>query len=212
MRNLSLCLGVVLVVVTGAGRASAQYWPGYYGGFASTPGEGFAIGMSALVRSAGMFNLTTAEAASRYQDAYKKGLENRAVVQQQYQESLRYYQSKREAARKPPPTSEQLYRWAHERAPKRLSAQELDPLSGEIAWPIVLREEDYASFRETAEAYFKKRAADPAAFTYGDFNRFQEAATECQAELKSHIRDYKANDFIQAKKFIESLAYEAGQT
>lgn len=201
-------LTVTLLACRGS-IASAQYaWPGYY---ASTAGEGYAIGMAAMVSAAGMATLATSKAASNFEDARSKNIDNRVKFTQAYLEQQRLAQSYHNSKRRPPPTSEQLYRWSQQAKPKPLSASELNPVNGAITWPVVLRDDRFDSYRDSTEKFFHNAVSKPETFTYDSYRHLQEATDECLSELKSRINDYRPNDYIHAKKFAQGLVYAAQQ-
>ena len=176
------------------------------------------MGMSSMVRAAGMATLTTSMAASNLQDAQSKYIDNQLKATKAYVERQRIVESQRElmksqreAKRKPPPTSEQLYRMAQMGVPKSLSASQLDPVSGAIAWPVVLRDDPFKPYRASTEKFFHAAIANPESFSYDSYHHLQEAGSDCLAELKSRIKDYPPDDYIEAKKFVESLTYAAKQ-
>jgi hypothetical protein len=201
--TLSILGGCPLVAY---GQFGFMPYGGYY---ASTAGEGYAIGMADMVRSAGMATLMTSKAAVNAQEAGSMYLDNVMKSTQGYIDRQRMLQSYQDSLRKPPPTSEQLYRMAQIGLPQALSASQLDPVSGKIAWPVVLRDEAFESYRKAAEGFFHDATAKPEAFSYDSYNQFLQTSNDCLADLKSRIKDYRPNDYIQAKKFIESLTYAA---
>lgn len=205
---LSLAAGLLAMH---ASTASAQYGlPGYgYMPYASTAGEGFAIGMADMVRSAGMATLMTSKAAVNVEDARSANIDNQLKHTQVWLERQRLLGSYHASLRKPPPTSEQLYRYAQARRPKPLSASEFDPLTGAITWPVVLRAEPFKSYRGSAEKFFREVAEKPETFSFELYSSFEQASAECLAALKKHIKSYRPDDFIRAKKFVESLNYSA---
>jgi hypothetical protein len=204
MRTFASSLLVVLAV---APAARAQYgygYGGYGGGYSSTVEEGAQRGFADVVRSAGMANLMNSEAAKNYEDARKKYLENRMQATQTYFDMRRYNQQARAAERGTPLSTEQYVRLARQQAPDRLSVSQLDPLSGLISWPPSLRRDAYATDRAALEAMFKQRAAG----TAGNYDEIRSACDALQDKLKANISTFMANDFIAAKKFVESLSYE----
>ncbi|HWB11397.1 MAG TPA: hypothetical protein VG826_19360 [Pirellulales bacterium] len=212
MRLATLFLLTLMMLACRGSSAWGQYgWPGFYGGYASTAGEGFAIGMADMVRATGMATLMGSMAASNVEDARSKYIDNQMKATQGYIDRQRMLQSYQASLRRPPPTSEQLYRLAQQGLPKSLTATQLDPVTGKITWPVVLRDEPFDSYRESAQAFFHEAVANPQTFTYESYNQLREAGAECLAELKSRLKDYNPNDYIQAKKFVESLTYAAQQ-
>ncbi|MGH7139490.1 MAG: hypothetical protein ACREHD_27405, partial [Pirellulales bacterium] len=137
--------------------------------------------------------------------------DNTVKATQAYLDRKRMLASYQASLRKPPTSQEQLYRMAQMGLPKSLATDQLDPVTGKIAWPVVLRDEPFASYRETAQKFFHEAVVNPQTFTYDSYNRLREASDECLAELKSRIKSYRPNDYIQAKKFVESLTYAAQQ-
>jgi hypothetical protein len=113
----------------------------------------------------------------------------------------------RAAEQGPKPTKEDLQRYARQRAPARLSPSELDPLTGAISWPAVLRDAEYKASRDQLEALYQKRAQ------YGYLTGTQQAEGQqavgaLQADLKKNLRNYVPQEYVQAKKFTEGLNYE----
>jgi heme exporter protein D len=202
-------VGVILFAIPRESSAQYFYYPfGGYGGYVWAA-EAYTRSMAMIVQSAGLGNLRTSEAAINYQTARSQELDNRTKAAQTYYENRRMIKSYRDAERAPPPTAEQLYRFAKQGIPKPLSANELDQVSGDISWPVVLRGDDFASFREVTEQFYHNRAAGSTDVTYDSYAQFQQAVADCQSLLKSHIKEFKADDYIRAKKFLDSLAYEA---
>lgn len=212
MRSATLLWAATIVAC--AAPASAQYWPygGYYG---TTPGQSYAMGMSDLVRSAGMATLMTSQAASTGEDAISKHLDNTVKYTRIYDQRMRAVQAERAERRakthKPPPTSEQLHRWAHQGVPKPLASSQLDPVTGAIAWPVVLRDDHFESYRRSTEKFFSDAVDHPENFTFDSYQRLEASSDDCLAQLKSRINEYRAGDYIEAKNFVKSLAYSAHQ-
>lgn len=210
MRSAKL-FSLAAIIIACPASAHAQYgWP-YGGYYASTPGEGAAMGMAAMVASSGMATLMGSKAAVNVQEAGSIYIDNTVKATQAYIDRKRMLASYQDSLRKPPPSEEQLYRMAQIGLPKNLGANQLDPVSGDIAWPVVLRDEPFASYRDTAQKFFHEAVANSQNFTYDSYSQLRESSDECLAELKSRIKSYRPNDYIQAKKFVESLAYAAQQ-
>jgi hypothetical protein len=106
---------------------------------------------------------------------------------------------------------EQLARIAQRRAPQRLSHYDVDPVSGQIAWPTVLGLDAYADFTAELDKLFAQRAEQNGQFTSDQFLQVQQVAGELIAVLNKNIGDYPPMDFMAARRFDESLAFEARQ-
>jgi hypothetical protein len=205
---------IVALLATAGSQASAQWGGGWGAGFygSTTIQEGVQRGFADVVRSQGMANLYNSEAAINAETAYSKDLVNQRDYVQMYFDTRRMNDEYRAAERGKPATSEQMFRWAHRDAPQALNTYEFDPLSGQVNWPIALLDPSYAKYRNTTEQYFKARVQKPQSITFSSYEKMQELAENWLVDLKSKILNYKPNDYLRARKFIESLSAEASKS
>jgi len=182
------------------------YWPGY-GYHSATPAESYAMGAAALGRARGEYNLLTARARVAATEARRHELENRLRATELYFQIRDLNRAYRARRRGPRPTLDDLKRYAQATTPPPLSPSELDFITGEITWPMVLRADRYAEYRAQLEALFAERASgdEISAASYLQIDRTAKAML---AELKRRIRQVPQMDYIAAKRFIQSLAYE----
>jgi len=183
-------------------------WYGHY--HASTAAESYARGKAALVRSQGQYNLLTAEANVVNQEAYRRGMENQHRKVNGYFALREKNREERAAERRPRATAEQLRRIAATGKPAAVSPSDLDSVTGAISWPTVLEREEYEPFRVALEEVFARRA-DTGRMEAADLEQAEEASEGMIAELKSHVREIPSHKYIAARRFVESLAYEAQQ-
>jgi hypothetical protein len=160
--------------------------------------------MADMVRSTGVRNLLNSMAARNFEEARSRNLDNRIKATQTYFDRRRYNREYRGAERGPRPTSEQLFRVAKENAPARLSPSELDPLTGEINWPSILRAEPYDQYRKQIDELFAERVRQQG----GPVKPIRDKGERMRAELLGRIGDYTPDEYLNAKKFIDSLLYE----
>jgi len=194
--------GLVLIACS---PASAQYWGGGY--HSSTAEEGVQRGYADVVRARGMANLMNSEAAINLQDADKKYLENRLTATQTYFEMRRYNQEARRAERSPPLSNEQYVRLARAQAPGRLSVSQLDPFTGKITWPTALQREKYDKLRSEIDTLFQARASG----TVLADDEIGAATSQFLEALKADIASFRQTEYIAARNFLTSLAFEAQQ-
>jgi hypothetical protein len=180
---------------------------GWGGGHASTAEQGAMTGMADMMQAAGSRNLMNAQALGFVEDARKKNIDNRMYGTEAYFQMRKTNKEARDAEKGPPATKADLERYARQRAPQRLSPSELDPLTGAIAWPAVLRDEEYNADRAKIEAMYQQRAS--AGFLTGaQRGEAQQTMGSLTSSLKKNLRNYVPQDYVQAKKFIEGLNYE----
>ena len=175
---------------------------------ASTVGESYARGASDMIRSAGAANLMNSEAANNYEDARSKDLDNRMKATDTYFQMRQKNKAYRAAERGPRPTSEQLFRIAKEKAPNRLSPSELDPISGEVTWPLVLRDPRFQETEKRLSAMLVYWAEHNHQLTLDQFQQLNATIDQLTAELKEIVADAPANPYAEGRRFLQSLAYE----
>ncbi len=199
-------LGVLVpLVAVGQWFAPAPYGFGGFG--ASTAAESYQRGFADVVRSAGQANLMDSMAAQNYEQARAMDIENRLKWTESYYQMRQANRAYRASKRSPRLSQEEIVRIARAGLPNRLTATQLDPLTGQLNWPIILRDPQYAPEREELDKLFEARAAASSLSPnlYQDVQRYTGSLL---AALKKNIKEYSANDWLGAKKFVESVAYD----
>jgi len=216
MRILLCLLGLLIACYASMASAQApwrspwawtQPWgDGYY--HSSTYEEGVQRGFADVVRSAGAYNLMTSEAMKNVEQARRQYIDNRVYSTEKYFEMRRINREARAAERGPRPTMEDLIRYSDARKPDRLSPSELDPLSGRITWPVVLKDDRFQEDRQQLEKIFAERAV-VGVLSMAQLTQIDSLTKHMLAVLKENINAYPPQLYTQAKSFLQSLAYEA---
>jgi len=179
------------------------YHPRYrrYGGGYRYGAGNYMNGMANLIRA-------QSQAAVNYEQARSKYIENRQKWTQNYmklkEERQAFDARQREQSKHSP---ESLSAAAKSDVPPTLGPDALDPVTGRITWPDILRGPDYAVQRTRLDELFELRAKTGSGAMNVD--RFHAATMEMTAKLRSHIEDIPAKNYIAARKFIDSLDYTA---
>lgn len=203
VKNLVLA-GVALALACPV--AQAQYW-GYGGG--ATPESAARQGMAAQVRSAGMYNLLSSEAMINVEDARSKAMDNQVKFVNTYFEKRRLNKMYRDAERRPRGSHEDWVRYAQEAAPDELSASQLDKLQGIIEWPRALQGDKFAPYREKLEVLYKEHAEYGGGINSPAYADIQEVGREMQDALRQDAEQIEPEQYVYARRFLESLRYEA---
>lgn len=183
---------------------------GVYGNFgASTAAEGAGYGMASVISAQGSANLQNSEAVKNMQQAQSMALDNDLKSTNTYFEMKRVNKAYKDSVREKPLSTDQLYRIAQEGAPKRPGPSQLDPLTGEITWPMVLRDPRYVDQQKEIQELFASRAEVRGNIGYPMFQKIQTVCTDLLAALQNNLPEYKPGDYMQAKTFVQGLAYEA---
>ena len=201
-------IGALVIVVLLGSWAAAQYYGGaYVNNKASTVGESHARGMADVMRSQGMRNLANSEAAINMTEAARRDMENRDQWVDTYFQMRQKNREYRAAERRPRASREDFIRYAAAGKPAALSPSELDSVTGEIEWPRVLTRPEFAAGRTELEQLFAKRAAYGQS-SWNDYSQIAATTKKMQEDLKKIIRQVPPSDYMAARKFLESLAYE----
>lgn len=194
--------------VAAAGAPSAG---GQGGGWlmpGSTAGGDMLRGQAELARGVGQFNLDTSRAMINVQTARAMGIDNKMRWTETFFDMRRVNRTNRALEAGPRPTMEQVVRFARMQAPRRLTGLELDPLTGEITWPLVLTDKPYDEDREFLNAEFRERAALTGSLDYARFETVNTRVDELKLKLKENVTKYPPARYGEARTFLDSLQRE----
>jgi len=164
--------------------------------------------MSEMMRAQGYQNLQNSEAAKNWEQAKTQEIQNRLRWTETYFEMRKTNREARAAEAGPPVTQEQAIRMAKMAAPPRLGSTQLDPVTGHIEYPLVLRDDIFAPNRQEVDALFAKRAASGGSVQYEEVREMQDAVSKFIDVLRQNVRNYAAGDYGRARTFLDSLARE----
>ncbi len=188
--------------VNGGGGSSYGAYGGYDSG--QSP-EGAALqGLSQVISSAGQYNLATSAAAVNLSQAKSNEVRNKVQAARAYWEIRNLARLGREKERGPRPTPEELSRRAHAAAPRRLSAQQIDLVSGTLFWPVVLQDASFAA-RRTALSEYTARWLKYGGLDYADQAQVRENIDAMFDVLKSQIASIPPQDYVESRVFLQSL-------
>jgi hypothetical protein len=219
MKTTKLLLAFAATALGVVSLASAQIYSPYaglYGGgyahsHASTLEEGVLDGYAALTQSTGQANYFHSLAAVNYQQAYSQYLKNRASAIETYFNAKKYNREARQDYAPRRFSTEQLAVLARKAAPQRLGEREYDRTIGRVYWPAALRGDEYAAERDALEWAFRGRSPGDDGAGSELYGEVRQLTSRLDEKLKTHLDDLDAAQYVAAKKFLMSLAYEAQQ-
>jgi hypothetical protein len=205
------------VVVPGGGFGG--YGGGYgmpYGGFGGglgwgSPGTAQSAGLQGLasvIGASGYANLMDSQAVINLTQARSQDIKNRVDWTNSYIE-MRQAHKAYVASNITRLSTDELNKIAKDQSPKRLDVTQLDPLTGRITWPIILRDPRYAAPIDDIENLFKTRATTSGFIGAESYLGIDKACTQLMDMLKSNIDEYNSRDYISASRFLESLRFDA---
>lgn len=226
MKNANLLFMLAVVALSGTAaldQATAQWGYGSRGwgdNRASTAEEGIMRGMSDLTRARGAQNMMNAEAAKTMTDVRSAELENRVQYTETYWERKRINRENRfpsaeeKSAIRQQNLEKQMFHRARVAQGTRPGAGTLDPVSGGISWPMTLQNPTYNKYREDLEALFSERADKQGAIGFEAYTQITSLTDSWLKQLRKDLRKsgLGQREYMDSKRFIESLAVEARHT
>ena len=167
-------------------------------------------GAATVIQAEGMYNVNTAQATVEYEQARSLYLTNRRKFTENYYATKEMHQAVEAQKRERNKTSSEALTFAAKSSvPVKLETAAFNPQTGKIAWPKVLLDNQYTARRAEIEQLTATRTK-----TSGrpeTVKKIQAATVEMSSILKSNITKLSANDYVQARKFLDSLAVTVTQ-
>jgi Rad3-related DNA helicase len=120
----------------------------------------------------------------------------------QFRETNRAYRARQIARDRASP--EAAAKAALDDLPRWLGPDELNQASGKISWPAALQSDEFGSLRTAIEDQFRSRARKDSVETT---TIIKEQIKEMIGLLRAHIEEMPADEFMTARKFLDSLDY-----
>ncbi len=229
-RIMMLITGVGLALGVAAAQAQTKtttmtttpfrFFGGGYGGtyatsygpdWATNPIQGLDYGRARVLDAWGQNAKSNAEAAVQYSDAQRRQIENwKEAVDTSFAIQKTYHDA-RVAARGRPLSSADYIHMAQVGKPQRLTPSQLNLLTGELAWPAVLEDDPFASYRQMLDHLFVERA-ERGRLAFRDAMRAEHTAVTMTGMLRERISEMPTAEYMAARHFLESLAYESTLT
>lgn len=180
----------------GYGRWGGGY-PAFYGG---TVAGSAAAGMGAMIQAQGAYNQMTAQAATQYEQAKSLALDNKLKSAQTYYQLQRLNQENRAEQER----QKMAARVDYTPPPKpQLTSQQLDPVTGAIAWPATLTAADYMPERSKLDDLFAQRAKNPASVSPSQVSA---VVLAMRNKLDAKFDSVPQGDFFESRHFLDMLA------
>ncbi len=227
MQKMKVLIGVLVFAAiysqtTGASARWGRYGAFGYGGYGYGYGYGLGYGnygggtlegnylqgMSQVITAQGEYNLNTAQAGVSYEEARSKYLDN----QKKWREN--YTQMKEERQRQAIEQHEINKATNEARAAAQaakppvyhgLGRNSLDPLTGQITWPEILRGAEFDAQRKQVDQLFELRAKTSSSAATAD--KIHATVQDMQTHLRKGIEKFPASQYIAAQKFLDALDY-----
>jgi cytochrome P450 len=175
----------------------------------STPPGSYLQGLAEVVRAQGDYNLSTSAAAVNLTTAARQAIQNNKDYVEAYFAIRAFNRQARDAENvRDRQITQEWLRFHPSVKPKRLTSSELDPVSGSINWPILLQSDELAKRRQAIQQAFTERHHF-GVMDYNNYRMVQQITNDLIDELLNKIQEIAPSEYMQAKRFIEALIYEA---
>jgi|GEM_PF-333981 len=174
----------------------------------STVGGDIARGQAEFIRAAGEFNLNNSKTAINLQTAKSMEMDNRLRWTETFFEMRRVNRTNRALEAGPRPTMDQVVHYARMQAPRRLASTALDPVTGEIVWPLLLTDSAFTDNREFLQGKFKERAQQGGSIDIAQIEEVETAVEDFKDELKEVGLKRSPKRYGAARSFLDSLKLE----
>jgi|KBSSwiStaDraftv2_1062776.scaffolds.fasta_scaffold1097175_1 hypothetical protein len=193
------------------GYGGGGYGFGYGGGGVGSTVQGSAMtGMANAISAAGSYNLSTSAAAVNMTQAQKNDIQNHQLYTNTYFDMRATNKAARAAEEGPRVTAEQVARMAHESAPKPLSPDEVNDVTGKLNWPEALQQDAFASDRRKLEQLFASYS-QLGSLNYADQSKARTIINDMNKLLKTQVKSIPAPVYVTCKKFLEGLMFTAAK-
>lgn len=164
---------------------------------------------AAIINAMANYGKASAEAGKINQETREKSAHNDLLETRVYYEKRGLYHTYQDAHRPTRATPAQYAEWAKKAGPTRLAVDQLWIKPGYLRWPSVLRQSDFASCCGQIDQLMAQRS--PTDSGAGSENCMQIAAEvdSLKKTLASKVKQYKTNDYLAARRFLENIALEA---
>jgi hypothetical protein len=154
-------------------------------------------------------NATNAKTLVTLEQVRGAALDNNLKVANTFYEKRKLHDGYQGLNTRKRPTKEAVVRYSQVSLPKRPSSFQLESARGGIYWPEVLMEEEFCDGRIRLDSLFAQRKAAPGASGSDISRQVQTVAVQMRGQLQSKIRQMTPAEYMAARKFLDSLAYEA---
>lgn len=184
------------------------HYPDYgYGYHSSTAGEGYLRGYGAAIRGLGEFRVLNSISKRHDEEAKSRRLDNELKYAETYFAKRRLNAEQVRELYGPRPTAAQVAAYSAARQPERLTAAQVSLTGGTIFWPAALEGAAFEEWRLIIEDLFMARQNGHV--TAGNSQEIQEVAAAMQSQLKEQIGEHSPMQYVEAKQFLDSVAYES---
>lgn len=203
-----IVVGPVMPLIDQNYSSDGNYGYLSYGDKAVTAAQSVDYGIARVLRGEGEYLLLGSQAAINLTEAQRRGIENWKTWVHTLFEVQRYNREARAIDRGPPLTQATILRMAQVGKPHRLTPSEMDTITGQLTWPLVLQSAEFSPYRRFVDQIFADRAYR-GVLNLNEYMQAQSTIRFMLSLLREQIQEFQPIDYMAGRRFLESLAFEA---
>lgn len=164
---------------------------------------------AAWITAVAQANATNATALQTLEQVRTLSLDNNLKKAKTFYEKRTLHKSNPASTVRKRVTQEDISRYSKSLIPKRPDRHQLDQIQGKILWPEILQGERFLEYRLQMEFLFVQRSTLQNGITSGVHRQVKDLSTQMYVELRSLVREVTPAEYLEARKFIDSLAFES---
>ena len=186
--------------------SNVNQYGGVYGSGGGTVAGSAMTGMSNVISAKGNYNLSTSAAAINMTQAQKNEIQNQQLKTDTYFQMRATNKAARKAEAGPPPTVEEIARFAREGAPRPVTTQQVNPATGHITWPAALTQDVFTPQREDLEQIVSKQVKY-GGLSFSDQMQARKSIETMFGALKKMMTAIPPQEYTTCRSFLDSMIY-----
>lgn len=164
---------------------------------------------AAMVTAVGAANANLATARKTLEDCRGVAIDNNLKATEVFYKKRETRDAYRKERYRKRLSQQDLVRLAKAAAPVRLTSLRPASVRGGIQWPAIFQEQEFAACHEQLDLLFSKRSFSNSGPGSELCRQAYEPINQMRAQLRAQIRQMPPAEYVVAKRFLNSLAYEA---
>ncbi len=149
---------------------------------------------------------TNAKTLQTLQEVRSKALDNNLKMAKTFYDKRALYDVYKGSHSRKRPTQEDLSRYSKASVPERPANFQI---GSNICWPEVLLQDEFSDYRMWLDCLFAERKSPHSLLGSDACYQVRVVVEKMREELRSKIREMNPAEYVAARKFLESVAYEA---
>ncbi len=178
----------------------------------STIAEGALRGQASVMSAAGELAYLDSLASINYQEAYRRAIDNSVAYTKAYYEKRELRAEFYEKYGRKPFVGEARKKVVEFYQPKKLTADQFNAQTGQLTWPHILRQSQYAPIKAEIDSLFESRKFENSGNGSVTQLKLSQLVRSMAALLRENIDTMSAEQYIDAQEYLRSVDAESKNT